>query len=414
MVKKYFPIETKTACRLKWSWSTIDLTDGTTSSCHRASVGKLNSNNFANFHNIPEKILARETMLAGKWPTGGCEYCKNIEDSGQYSDRNFQNTVPDIYPSELDNDATLTHVDPVILEIMFGNTCNLSCVYCTEKYSTSIQKENLKFGGRLLNEDRDQLKENQSVNLTPLLWDWLDTNFHKLQRLNILGGEPFLLDELLKLVEFIKEHPNPKLELSIITNLNVKPKSLKDQIAKLLKLQNERKIKRIDILCSVDCWGPEQEYIRYGFKCDLFEENFKYLLSIGSIRLGILSTVSSLSIKVMPLLALKFNEWYSNRKIFWYMHFVIPTDSHVLSPLIFKYQEWQKSLDQVNSILENNTFDLNNTKQTLQGLIDTMIDSKENIKMQSNLIDYLDKLDKRRNQNWRKTFQWLTEYENVV
>lgn len=96
------------------------------------------------------------------------------------------------------------------------------------------------------------------------------------------------------------------------------------------------------------------------------------------------------------------------------MHFVIPTDSHVLSPLIFKYQEWQKSLDQVNSILENNTFDLNNTKQTLQGLIDTMIDSKENIKMQSNLIDYLDKLDKRRNQNWRKTFQWLTEYENVV
>jgi organic radical activating enzyme len=324
VVNKYFPIQSETACRLKWSWSTVYLTDGSTGSCHRASIGKLNSNNFANFHNTSEKIAARETMLEGKWPDGGCEYCKNIEDAGGYSDRNFQNTIPNIYPQELNDNNLLTQVNPVILEIFFKNTCNLSCIYCTERFSSSIQKENLKFGGSLLDGARDNLEENQYNNLAPLMWEWLESNFSNLERLHILGGEPFLIDDFQKLIEFIDAHPNPKLELNVVTNLIVKPKNLKIQIDRLLALQRENKIKRIDILCSVDCWGLEQEYIRYGFDCDLFEENFNYLLSITAIRLGILSTVTSLSIKGMPELGKKFNEWSNIREIFWFMHFVLP------------------------------------------------------------------------------------------
>jgi len=48
MSVKYFPIKTETACRLKWSWSTIYLTTGISGSCHRASYGQLNQNNFDN------------------------------------------------------------------------------------------------------------------------------------------------------------------------------------------------------------------------------------------------------------------------------------------------------------------------------------------------------------------------------
>jgi organic radical activating enzyme len=409
VVKKYFPIKTDTACRLKWAWSTIYLTDGTTGSCHRASFGKLNKDNFVNFHNTPEKITARETMLSGQWPDGGCEYCKNIELAGGHSDRNFQNTIPEVYPTELNNDPTLTHVDPVVLEIFFNNTCNLSCVYCTEKYSSSIQKENFKFGGPILLEDRDALQENKYNQLTTLMWEWLDGNFYKLQRLHILGGEPFILADFSKLIDFIDTHPNPNLELNVVTNLIVKPWNLKNQIDKLLKLQTDKKIKRIDILCSVDCWGPEQEYIRHGFKSALFEENFNYLLSCNVIRLGLLSTVSNLSIKSMPLLAKKFNEWYNIKEIFWYMHLVLPINSHVLSPATFAYSEWQNSLNQVDVLINNSTFDLKNTKQTLQGLMSALRECNGNLKMQSDLIDYLDKLDLRRNQSWRTTFPWLEQ-----
>ena len=65
-------------------------------------------NNFDNFHNTPEKIRDRKKMLEGKWPGHGCEYCKNLEQAGGRSDRQFQNTVPGVYPKELNKDQTLT------------------------------------------------------------------------------------------------------------------------------------------------------------------------------------------------------------------------------------------------------------------------------------------------------------------
>jgi hypothetical protein len=170
--KRYFPIQTETSCRLKWSWSTIYLTDGSSASCHRSSSGFLDENNFNDFHNLPVKLEARQQMLDSQWPEGGCDYCKNIEDSGGFSDRNFQNSIPNVYPQELDTNQNLLEVDPVVLEIFFNNTCNLSCIYCTEKFSSTIKKENQKFGGPISIEDRDTLNENKYEKLSPLLWKW--------------------------------------------------------------------------------------------------------------------------------------------------------------------------------------------------------------------------------------------------
>jgi hypothetical protein len=92
---KYFPIKTDTSCRLKWAWSTIYLNSGKTASCHRASQSSIDASNFENFHNTSEMLSARAEMLDGKWPTGTCEYCKSIEESGGISDRMFQNQIPE-------------------------------------------------------------------------------------------------------------------------------------------------------------------------------------------------------------------------------------------------------------------------------------------------------------------------------
>jgi len=61
-----FPIKTATACNSKWSWSTIWLTTGKTSSCHRVESIPIDPNDFSNFHNVPKKIQDRELMLEGK------------------------------------------------------------------------------------------------------------------------------------------------------------------------------------------------------------------------------------------------------------------------------------------------------------------------------------------------------------
>ena len=80
MSHKFFPIKTDTACQLKWNWSTIRLYTGETSSCHRVQSDNVSVDSFDQFHNTPKKLADRELMLHGKWPIGGCEHCKNIED----------------------------------------------------------------------------------------------------------------------------------------------------------------------------------------------------------------------------------------------------------------------------------------------------------------------------------------------
>ena len=67
MKKKIFPLDTATACPLKWNWSSIYFQSGTTSSCHRTEKLKIPENDFASFHNLPKKIEDRERMLQGKW-----------------------------------------------------------------------------------------------------------------------------------------------------------------------------------------------------------------------------------------------------------------------------------------------------------------------------------------------------------
>jgi len=414
MSKKYFPIRTDTACRMKWSASTLYLTTGETASCHRASFGNIDPENFGEFHNLPNKQKDRQLMLDGVWPGNGCEYCRDIEANGGYSDRNFQNTIPNVYPAELDLDPTLTEVNPAILEIFFQNTCNLSCIYCTEKFSSQIEKENIQFGGPIQQIQRNFLPENKYKQLSPLLWEWLDKNFYRLQRLQILGGEPLIQQDFTRLVDFIDTHPNPNLELNFITNLIVKEQNLINTMSALEKLYNEKKIKTVDILCSVDCWGEQQEYIRYGFKTDVFEKNFEFLLGKPWIRLGMLTTVNSLSIPTTVDLAKKYQQWNSVREIFWHPHLVTP-DTSPFNPLAFDYTLWKSYLDNIEQYITNDTFNTNTTKKEFAGIKKLLETSNGDSEKQQDLLQYLNENDRRRNLNWAETFPWLAkELKNVV
>ena len=138
-MKQVFPIRTETSCLLKWSWSTVFLRQGKSSSCHRTDQAVIPIDNFESFHNLPNKIHAREMMLRGEWPQEGCQYCEKIESAGGMSDRQYQLHAGhdlDRTPRELLDDPTTTEVVPTILEIYFNNTCNMSCLYCGSHFSS--------------------------------------------------------------------------------------------------------------------------------------------------------------------------------------------------------------------------------------------------------------------------------------
>lgn len=356
-------------------------------------------------------------MLEGKWPGDGCESCEVIESAGGFSDRNFQNQIPDVYPRELDTDPTAIVVNPAILEVFFSNTCNLKCVYCNAKDSSAIQSENAKFGGAIIPGTEFEHINNQYQQLAPAFWDWFVDKSTILQRLQVLGGEPFLQKDVGKLIDYFDDNPHCDLEFNIITNLSVTPAIITRQLSKLDSIVKSRKLKRVDIQVSVESWGAEQEYTRHGFDCNVFEDNLQLMFAMGTFRIGLLSTVNALSILSMPALCERFLHWNKSQTIHWYMNSVTPADG-IFSPLIFDYSVFEQALDKVASMLPNNTWDEQMTRNTFLGIQASLKNNcKDNIIKQQALYSYLNENDRRRNTNWRGTFPWLInilERNNVV
>lgn len=411
---KYFPIVTDTSCRNKWAWSTVYLNNGSTGSCHRASISTI-GNDFDNFHNTDKKIQARQAMLDGAWPGDGCEYCKNIEEAGGQSDRQFQNKIPNVYPPELDIDTTLTRVDPVILEVFFSNTCNLKCVYCNAKFSSSIQSEDKKFGGPILEHNKFEYNDNQYHELVPKFWNWFEKHSTSLQRLQILGGEPFVQKDLHRLIDYIDSTAHPSLEFNIVTNLSLPNGLIRPHLIKLADATKNKKLKRVDILTSVECWGPTQEYIRHGFDCKIFENNIIALTKYGLFRIGLLSTITSLSIPTMKNLVTKFTEWNRLQTIFWYMHLVLPIKDSIFSPTIFDFGVFESHLNEVAESLPNETWDDKTTRDVFFGIVDNLKKNcKQDSKKQQELLTYLNTNDQRRGSNWREVFPWLQKELDYV
>lgn len=411
-VKKYFPIKTDTACQSKWAWSTIYLNRGTTHSCHRASTSELTTANFNSFHNTPIKLEARRTMLAGQWPSGGCEYCQGIEQTNGYSDRLLQNSIPNLYPPELDTNPTAIEIDPTILEVFFDNTCNLSCLYCFPEVSSKIASEYNRFGpfnqnGVVLQQvDKKHIEE-----LAPAFWDWMSGNFHKLRRLHYLGGEPFLQKQLSRLFEFINDNPNPQCELNLVSNLQIPHERFVEKLEEIKKLLAVRKLKRLDITASIDCWGPEQEYVRSGMTLTQWIQNFEYLLSQRWITVNINQTISALTIKSMPELISRLNKWRTIRSVGHYFSVTEPGPSY-LRPNIFGKDVFDKDFNNVLSLM-NKSVDPNAYKY-MQSIAQAIETHTMNITEMKKLFTFLNEKDRRNNTSWRETFSWLTEFEHVV
>lgn len=415
MSDRYFPIASDTACRLKWAWSTLYLNGGRTGSCHRASITQLTESNFDSFHNTPTKQLARQKMLAGEWPGDGCEYCRDIEQSGGVSDRMFQLKIPNMHPPELDQDAKSVTVSPTVLEVSFSNTCNFKCVYCKASLSSSILAEQERWGSPIIPHviTRDQF---QYKNLISKFWEWLEKHSGSLRRLQILGGEPLLQSDFDLIMDHFVNHPNPELELNFVTNLHVPVGILEKTQQKLSQLLKTSSVARVDIQVSVDCWGPGQEYVRHGFDRDIFEKNLAIITREKNFRIGLLSTVNSLTINEMPDLAVKLQEWNQWQTIHWYMHLVLPNESSPFSPLIFDPEFFKPALEATKIHLRCDEWDQQQTFDIFCGIQNKIQQlSQQDSSRQRLLVDILDEIDRRRTLSWRTTFPWLaTEIDHVV
>lgn len=398
--RKIFPIQTATACQLKWVWSTIFLTEGRTASCHRTNKHKFDYESF-DFHNTPEKIQDRKLMLQGHWPEQGCEYCRKIEESGGSSDRI---TNLDFWefdqPKELQIETTATSVTPKILEIYFNNTCNLKCTYCGPQFSSLWNDELKRFGGATFTIVKNFESNKQKC------FSWLKNNIYELHQLNVLGGEPLYQVEFDQLLDILEEVPAPDLTLTFFSNLAVAQDKLIQKINRIEKLKNKGNIKRLIITASLDCWGAEAEYARFPLDLNTWEKNFNYILPKDWITITIGSTITPLTIKTLHVLMAKINEWNKTRPVYWYGNSVNNPDYMFIDMFggVFN-KDFELAIAQMPNVLSEHQ----SVRNYLIGIQHQSANTGINLTRIEKLYTMLEIFDQRRNTNWRDVYPWLVD-----
>ena len=349
-------------------------------------------------------------MLEGIRPGSGCEYCFKIEDAGGFSDRMNQKQFDDLTPPEMIYNPTAIEVIPRVLEVYFTNLCNLACLYCGPHFSTVWANEYRKHGkidhnGLYLTDTDNWHKDYNKMKSE--LWKWMEQNSKHLRKFHILGGEPFFQPEFIECLDHFEKFPNPDLEFVIITNLMVDDKRMDYYLDRFLNLIKHRKIKLLHITASLDCWGPQQEYVRSGLDLAQWQRNFEKLLKKRWIRLQINQTISALTIHTMPDLYDHISEWNKVRKVF--LQFMTVVNPSHMRPDIFDPDVFEEPMRQILSkIGTEQDYDIG-LKKYMEGIAKQISADGADLTQLNHLKIYLEEIDKRRNTDYTVLFPWLVK-----
>ena len=302
-------------CLAKFTQVTMHLGSGIVHSCHHPKQHKipleeLEKNPAALFNTTILKV-ARKEMLNGIRPKE-CEYCWRIEDNKNRSDRHFKSSE-DWAIKEYDSIVNSTGEEffkPTYLEVSFGNTCNLNCVYCGPEFSTKWVEElkqqgpvkisdgngNIQWAQGWQNLDEISIPNREHNPYIEAFWKWFPEIYPTLKHYRITGGEPLLNKNTIKSLDYLIENPKQDIELSINTNLSIPQKIWDSFLNKIIELEKSANFKKITVYTSVESWGERAEYARTGLDFNLLKNRFEELLQKTSVRCVVMATYNILAV----------------------------------------------------------------------------------------------------------------------
>ena len=331
------------------------------------------------YFNSPEMEDKRDKVLSGiKLPE--CVTCYKQEkvnpDGESYRQRKLRQ-----YSHKLP-----THVDKVNLKLRINGTyCNLSCYMCIPYNSSTRRNEMNKIypdGWDFFSTSKFESVKHKEYDM--IVNDIID-NIEKVNKIHITGGEPLQLPKHWELIDRIPPEHAKNIELVYDTNLT----ELKYKNHSVYDIED--KFKSIYWGVSCDHFEDKLSWIRYPIDVKQFEKNLKEMLDSG-FNANISCTISLLNVFDL----IEINNYYKN-KFGANVHFnSIVTTPNFLSIRHLPIDVKQKLLNQLDvpvyDIRGISKFQLVKTQLKLEG--DT-----------SNLqkaYDYMDKLSKNRNFDWRK------------
>ncbi len=215
----------------------------------------------------------RRKMLRGEWPKI-CERCKITENTGGISRRNSENdTHQDMIDELIQSTQPDGHIPVNVrsMDFRLGNLCNLYCRMCSPRSSTRW----LKVWNQV---DQDLILLSPELKETFSSYDWFDepklfqefeTQAKNLRHLHFAGGEPLIMPAMEKFLKIcVAQNCAKDIDLTYNTNLTV----LHDRVTSLWK-----HFKSVTLLCSIDGFGPLNEFIRQGSRWETLVKNLRFI-----------------------------------------------------------------------------------------------------------------------------------------
>jgi Iron-sulfur cluster-binding domain len=268
-------------------------------------VMNLRTSGLAQIWNSDYMKSVRLQMLAGQIPAS-CTKCFGEEAKGIVSKRQWETQI---WQERIDIDRIISQTDPdgslpvniPYFDLRLGNTCQLKCVMCSPHDSSSWVKEwrlqyPLYINKQLQQDQRwDDTFDYAWYQKGSFLDDMRQQSAH-IRELYFAGGEPLLIPEHYKILEFMIESGSAK---SCIIRYNSNGLELSDRLFELWQ-----HFQQVKFNFSLDAVGERNDYIRYPSQWDDILQKLQLLdHTPDNITVNIACAVQLLNIMHLPDMA---------------------------------------------------------------------------------------------------------------
>jgi hypothetical protein len=171
-------------------------------------------------------------------------------------------------------------------------------------------------------------------------------------------------------------------------------------------------IEVFDLTASIDCWGPESEYVRHGLDLNKFENRLAWAAQQGDwLRIHINQTITAMTMRTMADLIKKISQYSDQKHIGHYFQFC--TGPYMFQhPQSYSYDFWADTFDEIYSAMPRRTESQIEAIPRMRGLQAQLQQfTQHNYKDIKKLHVYLDEIDRRRGTSWRELFSYLDIHE---
>lgn len=305
-----------------------------------------------------------------------CRRCIDMENQGIAS---YRQASFDMTPNTSNNIEMLT--------VAVNKQCNLACASCDAGSSSFWYQENLRGGIELPIEIHNLHREDRLKDTTQKFVKILSQqNLSDLKYIKFGGGEPMMSNVHLEIMKLI---PSPdQVTIQYTTNFSIMPKH---QV-----FEQWQQFKLIKWVASLDGTQDQFNLLRWPYKWDQLSKFAKEAIETApdNVMFGVEHTLNPLNIYYYD----RFKEWFNND--FFVNRYGDPTDLNLHAC------RGKLGIEHTPPRVR----DMVKRKYGLDHSLSRMLDDNPWSGSTTQLTQYLDRLDRSRNQNWRTVFAEIEQY----